>query len=348
VNRHSLSLSAVPSALLLLLGSRLASAASPPSLDYRAPAGCPDSASFVAAVESRGASFAASRASRLLVEIASEEGGFAGSVQLQSEGEASGPRRVHAASCAEVSDALAVVTAIALQREAASGTPTPVAPAAPAPRPPAPVAAHPHVSPVELVMSRKDIEVGPGKLVLDYISTHTLSAGAQFGAIPGLVLPRLDYTWSRANMVTAPDGRAFMLGNEYRVRWTMLGPIHHRAPGYETELFGVKAGIGGCTPVWFDPQGLTLKLCSEMAVGMMGLDTRNRETGVTVKKAQGLATAGMEIDAHYNLSRYLHLDLRAGAEAWASRISAERADGSRLFQSPLFNGYVSVGFGVHF
>lgn len=338
-------------ALPLAFASRNALAAAPPALDYRAPSGCPDSASFVVAVEARGASFAAASAGapaprRLLVQIEPAEGGYAGSLVLQSGADTSEPRRVSGASCAEVSEALAVVTAIALQRDAEASTPAQSLPAAASAEPP--IATNQTPAQVELVMGRKDVEVPAGKLVLDFISTYTLSAGVQLGAIPGLVLPRMDFSWSRTNTVTAPDGSAFALGNQFRVRWTMLGPITHRAPGYETLLFGVKAGIGGCTPLLYDPLGLTLKVCSEIAAGAIGLDTRNLDSRVKVEKVQGLASAGMDLDVHFNLSKLFHFDLLAGAEAWANRISAERADGSRLFQSPFVNGYVTVGVGVHF
>jgi hypothetical protein len=339
----------IPSALLWLLGSRLASAAPPPSLDYRAPAGCPDSASFVAAVESRGASFAAGPASRLLVEIASGEGGFVGSVQVQSEGEASGPRRVHATSCAEVSDALAVVTAIALQREAEPTAPAAVAAPAPVAAVAAPVAASaPVAAPVQLVMSQQTLDVPAGKLKLDYISTSSLLAGVQLGAVRGLVLPRFDFSLSRINLITTPDARAIVLGNEFRVRWTLLGPTTRHAADFDTRLWGLKAGIGGCTPFSYDPAGLILKSCAEIAGGTMFLETHAADGSKTQEKMQPLATASAELDAQYNVSRRVHLELRAGGEMWLGRISAERPDGSRLFQSPLFNGYLSVGIGLHF
>jgi hypothetical protein len=258
---------------------------------------------------------------------------------------------VSGASCAEVSDALAVVTAIALQRDAelvaapsAAPVPAPVQPALAAPPLPAESASAP---PLELVMGRKDLLVPAGKLVLDHLSTYTLGAGVQLGAIPGVVLPRLDFNLSRTNTVTTPDARAFMLGNELRIRWTLLGLAQHRASGHETSLFGIKAAVGGCTPL-FQPTALRLKLCSEIAAGGMEVETRAAATGWRKAEMQALATAGTELDLHYDLSRLFHLDVRAGGELWLSRIRAEREDGSRLFESRLFNAHVMVGFGIHF
>ena len=197
-------------------------------------------------------------------------------------------------------------------------------------------------------MLRKELQVPAGKLVLDHISSHTLSAGVQLGAIPGVVLPRLDFDITRTNVVRTPDAQAFVLGNQFRVRWTLLGPAQHRAPGYETSLFGLKAGVGGCTPLSYDPVGLIFKACSDFAVGVIGMTTQPGNGGARREKTQGLATASVEADLQYNLSRLFHLELRVGGELWLNRISAEREDGSRLFQSPLFNAHVLVGVGIHF
>lgn len=340
---------------MLLLASRQAPAAPPAGLDYRAPPGCPEADSFVAAVEARGASLAPARDGsplRLLVQIEAQPSGFAGSVQVQAEGEASSPRRVHAASCAEVGDALAVVTAIALQREperSALPLAAPPAAAVAAAVPAASAATPPAPSgPLQLVMERESLRVPPGELVLDFISTYNLVGGVQLNAVPGLVLPRLDFSFSRTNLIITPDARAIVHGNEFRVRWTLLGLVTRQAPDFDTNLWGLKAGIGGCTPLSYNPDGLALKACSEIAAGTMQLETRAADGTKTQEKTQALATASIELDGQYNLSRLMHLDLRAGMEVWPSRISAERPDGSRLFQTRLLSGYATFGVGIHF
>lgn len=361
MTRSKLVFASCLAALGLGLSSGRALAATPPELDYQAPAGCPDSASFVLAVEARGASFAAvdgdgaAAARRLLVRIEPEKAGFSGSLVLLSGREASEPRRVAGATCAEVSDALAVVTAIALQRDGeAALAPAVAAPAAPlavpspasSPRAVAPPAAE-SGGPPELVMAPKDVLVPSGTLELDYVTTYTMTAGVQLGAIPGVLLPRLDFDIARTNVVRAPDARAFVLGTEFRWRWTLLGVPEREASGYESSLFGLKLGIGGCRRLTYDPGGLIFKVCSDFAVGMIDVTTRPTDGGAERQKRQGLATAGVEANLQYNLSQLFHLDLRAGGEMWLNRISAEREDGSRLFQSPLFNAYLMVGVGIH-
>src|SRR5688572_21629525 len=94
--------------------------AADPSLSYQAPEGCPTQAAFTAAVESRGASLTAGwngAPRQPSVQIRRDADGFSGTFQLGEGQAASGLRRVHGATCAEVSEALAVVTAIALQTD---------------------------------------------------------------------------------------------------------------------------------------------------------------------------------------------------------------------------------------
>src|SRR5262245_25202656 len=109
-------------------------------LSYQAPEGCPAQASFVAAVQARGASLDAPAQrpeQRLLsVAIARNASGFSGTFQLGEGEAASGLRSVHAPTCAEVGDALAVVTAIALQAAAVGADASSAAAPAPASEPP--------------------------------------------------------------------------------------------------------------------------------------------------------------------------------------------------------------------
>jgi hypothetical protein len=40
--------------------------------------------------------------------------------------------------------------------------------------------------------------------------------------------------------------------------------------------------------------------------------------------------------------------LTAGGEAWMSELTAERPDGSRIFDSRLLNGHAQLGLGINF
>ena len=113
-------------------------------LHYRAPAGCPTQAEFVVSVAERGGRFE-SRApeaeqSSFDVAVEQREDGFHAELTTRSGGRSSKPREVQAPTCAQVVDALAAVTAIALNPPAVpEPEPTPVsAEPAPLPKPRAP------------------------------------------------------------------------------------------------------------------------------------------------------------------------------------------------------------------
>jgi hypothetical protein len=342
-------------AALVLSSAGSAGAGSTP-LSYQAPDGCPAREGFVAAVEARGASLEAgangAEPRRLSVSIERDATGFSGSVQVGEGTAASAPRRVHAPSCGEVSDALAVVVAISLQNDA-DGTPQPAA-TPPSPAPATVVAAAPALElappprPLQLVMGKDSVDVAAGKVEFGYVSGQTLRTGAAFGVIPDLTLPRIDFSLSHASLVTTPGDRDFLLGGIFRVRWSFLGVGTLRSQGFSTRVWGLKAGIGRCTPLLYDPQGFELKMCAEIAAGLMSAVTRDATGLQTQDKLVGIGTAGVEVDAQYNISSAFHVGMTLGGEMWPSKVSAERPDGSRIFESELFNAYALVGIGLRF
>lgn len=346
----------------LALSSPSARAASA-QLSYSAPEGCPAESAFLSAVEARGAALERAAEPRLLnVRIERAPGGFSGSLQVGTGRDASGARRVHAATCIEVSDALAVVAAIALgggsETRVAAAEPVPASPATPvtlsAATQPAVAILPPSIDPVlppprlQTILGKDEVDVTAGPLSFGYIGRYTLSAGAAFGVIPQLTLPRVDFSMSRAPLVTTPGDQSFLLGSAFRVRWSFLGPAVHHAPGFDTRVIAIKAGLGACTPFKYDPNALVIELCSEIAAGAMGLETRAADGTKTQSKTVGIGNASLELHSQYNFGSALYVDLNLGGEMWLSKVSAERPDGSRLFQSSTFNAYALAGLGLRF
>jgi hypothetical protein len=368
--RQSFLVIAASDAALSLLAPA-ARAAAPVRLAYQAPAGCPAQAGFEAAVRARGGSLAAGAAATgaaregerwLQVVIEQNASGFSGALQVRDGEQTSERREVHGPSCAEVSDALAVVTAIAL---AANGSPLPAAnsptansptaaaPAASSP-PPALAVAAPNTPPaarersVRVVRLSDSVDVPAGKLGFEQLRGYTLSAGAALGVIPGVTLPRFDFALTNASLVKTPGDADYLLGG-FRIRWTVLGVGTHRSPGFSTRVWGIKAGLGGCGALLYDPTGLVLSICSEIAAGAMAVETKDDATrDVTQNKTVGVGTASLELASQYNIGSLFHLDLRAGGEMWVSKLTAERPDGTRLFESSTFNAYLLAGLGLHF
>ena len=336
--------------------------AEPARLEYAAPPACPNQEAFTLRVRERGGDFDAASGDVTRVEVAlrEETGGFVGSVRIESAGTSSTPREVKAARCDEVADGLAVVVAIALQKNApapASATLTPASEAASVvapPPPPPPPAPKPKSEPRRLrtigQWGDQTLKVKEGELGVRADGAVTLSGGAAFGLLPGTIVPRFDLSVSRTNFITTPDDAGFIVGGILRARWSVFAPITYRADnGESASMFAFKAGIGGCSQVSYDRQGLVLLLCGEIAAGVGHASTTDA-LGVTTdsEEVQGIGTAGFDFDARYNLSSLFHLAVGVGGEVWVASIVASRPDGSEMVKTNPVSAYANLGLGIHF
>ena len=187
-----------------------------------------------------------------------------------------------------------------------------------------------------------------GKLGVKRNFVGTLSGGVMLGVVPGLVLPRYDFTLERASYITTPAQTNYLIGSVFSVRWSYLGVATHRDGDYTTDLQGFRAGVLGCSSLAYDTRSLVLLLCSGFTVGLMTLDTQSADGTYRDSRNTGFGAASLELNARYNIGKYFHVGLTAGGEAWLGELKAERADGSELFHSKLFNGSALLGVGLHF
>jgi len=274
---------------------------------------------------------------------------------------ASEARKLRAASCREVAEALAVVVANAPRgadepaappaEEAAApltpGSPPPLAaePARPAPiRKPAPETRLRTIG----LWGNEQVPVTAGSLQVNRALALTLTGGVTVGAIPGVVLPRYDFALSRANFITTPGQGSFLVGNVFGVSWTYFGPATRKSEGYSTDIHGLKAGVSSCTPLTYDTTGFVALFCGAFTVGVLSQETKEEASSYHQEKVVGLGAASLLFDTRYNFSQYVHAAAIVGGDVWVSKLSAERADGSELFHSRLFNASVQLGLGAHF
>ncbi len=220
---------------LVLVAGVLAALGAPAAaakLVYEAPAACPTEAQFVDAVAVHGGALGGADSGTgpaLVVSIGEAGAGFSGAFQVRDAAGSSGKRQVSGRTCAEVADALAVVTAIASRpADAASAAdpppdattdpapaPDPAAAAANEVRPPEPPAASPvRPPPIRLRGNtrvfpppRETVRVDAGDLRFDLAGTVTAAFGAAWGLVPSTVLPRYSLTFTTASFVTMPGGR---------------------------------------------------------------------------------------------------------------------------------------------
>lgn len=334
----------------------------PEALRYQAPEGCPNRAQFIAAVTGRGASFegkAASPASAFQVDIEQRADGFHASLAVQNGALTSNAREVSGPSCVEVVDALAVVTAIALNP--ALGAPA-APPAAPAPVP-APVVTRGAPEAPRAPLSgrnfgwKETLEVPAGKLHLDSAIAINALVGGTLGIAPGRVLPRFDITLSRANFVTAPNGQSFVTGTVARVRASLLLDTTWRFGDVRTQVGGQEVGVGLCYTPHYDTAGWVLLGCGEVSVGVIGITERAAvsaawegvATTMEQKSTQGFGAVGLNLEASYNLASHFQIGARIGAQAFTSDITASNPNGgAELFHSSPVIGTAVLGVGTHF
>lgn len=345
----------LPLVLLALSTPALAKA----SLAYQAPEGCPTQPEFVAAVATRGADFGGAEtkdASRVMVvSIRKQEGVFAGTFHVREEQSATDKREVSGPSCTEVADALAVVAAIALRPEdnapstSATSAPTPDPPASPASTsPPAPAEERLRGSTRIFPPRSESVQVGAGALRFDLQRSVTAYAGATVGMVPSLLLPRFDLSFDAANFVTTPERAQRIAGLVTQLHVSFLGPASYASTGSKTDMTGVSFGIGLCQSPLYDTRGLVVLFCGEYGGGIMNVRTKAADGAQIQSKDVGFGTMNLGAEAQYNFGSVFHIGAKLGGGFTVGQLTAERADGSRIFGSSIWAAYGLLGAGVHF
>lgn len=80
----------------------------------------------------------------------------------------------------------------------------------------------------------------------------------------------------------------------------------------------------------------------------MQLDTKNPDGTKTQSKSMALAAVGIELEATYRLAGRLFATAKLGGDFSFSKLSAERPDGTQLFQSQPFSAHGLLGIGTYF
>ncbi|MEP7053464.1 MAG: hypothetical protein ABJB12_24075 [Pseudomonadota bacterium] len=337
-----------------------------PELLYEAPSECPDRAQFLAAVAARGGNFERPNAGpelKFAVNVERRPDGFHASLSVQNGSATSNAREVSAPSCAEVLDALAVVTAIALNPPAASPSTTPPTPAPPpiATRPPA----EPPPPPLRGATSfgwKKTVEIPAGKLRFNSDIEINARFGATLGFAPGRALPRLDLSFSRANFVSAPNGQSYLTGTVAQLRVSLLADTTWHFGDVRETVGGQEIGVGLCFSPHYDSTGWVLLGCGEISVGLMGMKKQqwvaphkyypvgNDSADAFSRSTQGFGALGLSLQASYNVAAHFQIGVLIAAQTLTRKITdTQPADGSaEVFHSSAILGTAVLGAGTHF
>jgi hypothetical protein len=335
-------------------------------LAYEAPNGCPTEPEFRAAVSARGADIAPGGSTRgaapvLAVTIRRRSGGFGGAFQVRDRRGTTDERVVNGRSCDDVVDALALVTAIALAAEpsaaAEAAAPTPAAapaPAAPAAVEPLPPAAPP--APPDRLRGTtrigpprtETIKVGAGPLRFDLSRSAMFYGGATTGLVPNVVLPRYSLVLTMANFVTTPEGLQRITGLVYQAHVDFLVNGTYDSPDTRTKITGGIFGVDMCQSPHYDSKGLVLLLCGEYGGGLMTLETKGLDGATMPTKNAGFGVLSAVADVQYSFGGRFIVGGRLAGNYMFGDVTAERADGSRIFTSSHWSAYAMLGVGIRY
>jgi hypothetical protein len=284
--------------------------------------------------------------------------GFSGRLRVETPSGASDVREVRDPACVEVVRGLAIVAAIALGSEPVppggnvpqEATPTET-PKATEPAPPAlPKAQKPRLigSSYRQLPPLKKVEAGT--IRFDAARSYTLMGGLEYGLLPKVALPRADLMMSLANFVTTPDGESRLVGSVIQVHWSWAGPVTRRFRDHESRVMALRVSADLCTAPSYDTGGLVFLLCAELGGGFAAVRTRALpgRSRYEQQKEIGFGFGSLAADARYNLGDLVHVGVRAGFTAQVGEVTAEKANGDRLFASSVLGGYGVVGLGLHF
>jgi hypothetical protein len=352
--RHQIIVNTALACLAFLVLSSPALAAG--TLAYEAPSGCPTRPEFAAAVASRGANFDGAETPptgrTMVVSIRKQGDDFVGTFQVRDDHAATSKREVRGKSCNEVADALAVVTAIELHPTGEARTESDTLPAKENAPPNAPSETRLRGHTQSFPPRSETVQVGAGPLRFDLQRSITAYAGATVGMIPSVVLPRFELSFAGANFVTTPEGTQRLAGPVTRVRLSFLGPASYQSTGTTTDMDGVSFGVGLCQSPLYDTRGLVLLFCTELGGGLMSLRTKGTDGAQIQSKNAGFGTVIIGAEAQYDFTSWFHVGAQLGGGVTYGQLTAERADGSRIFESSAgavgWTAEALLGAGGHF
>jgi hypothetical protein len=187
--------------------------------------------------------------------------------------------------------------------------------------------------------------VTAGTLRFESVTDVTALGGVALGVVPGVPMPRVDLEVSRANLVTLPGGDSYLTGMVWGARLTLLGDVTYRGRGTTAVVGGVSVGLSACYAPLFDAGALELRVCTELAAGVTEVRTQDDGSTQTHSKRVGLGTSGLGTELAYNIGRHFHVGMKLGADVSIAPITAERANGARIFESSWLSGHGMLGLG---
>ncbi|HTM46997.1 MAG TPA: hypothetical protein VL137_18700 [Polyangiaceae bacterium] len=309
-------------------------------LRYQAPGSCPDRSEFIRRVQryTTKATFTAqgpgeNTSSRTFVLTIDQEGNQFGGALVIQQRTASAARSVSGKSCDEVTDALALMTALAIDPSVLGAGPE---------QPPA--------TPTKKQPAAKPRKKHRGK-------EHTAPDRAQWslGAL-GLALPGLfpNVAWGGAALVELRTSIVAAVRPTFALGASYLDGGHQKALGATVHYAALNAEAQGCAEVALSQQWAPA-LCVGSTVGRTSSRTNASPTTGQSSGARTWAALllGLRLDWNFDSSATLRLEGAAGSHLLEQRVTLVGVDPNGQEHQTLLNdtrglvGRVALGLFVH-
>jgi hypothetical protein len=327
-------------------------------LEYRAGAGCPDEASFLARVGARTqrarvvGEGEAARTFRVQLAAGAQP---SGSVTVVDGARSQGTRNVEADTCAEVADALALIVALALDPHALA-TPLPVpasvpgsasAPvSAPAPAPvsasaspaPAPSAPPPAIDAGTAAAELPSETARPGPSPLDLHFFAGVDLAVATGVAPTTLVGGAPYIGWRS---IGPS----LIGPSVRAAFLRIGTGARAVSGGTADFTWTVGRVDACGLLW-PHRALRLGGCARIEGGV--LDGSGDQIVNARTQHSPWATGGALARIEWTFLGSVLIDLEGGP---SFRINSDRfyfVPNTTVYQVPFVGLYAEAGVGAHF
>jgi hypothetical protein len=204
----------------------------------------------------------------------------------------------------------------------------------------------------------QSFEVPAGTVQLDRVGSETLTFGALWGLVPGVLMPTVELSMHQATFLTLPGGGQQLLAAGVLRAGGFWGG-EHRSGDTRTAIDGLFLSVGPAWSYFFDSEGfvLTSSIESQATFDDLEIDERNVTEAGGVVTTDILPTRERSVRddrlrlstfLQYNLASWLHVQATLSYEPPLSFFEARRADGSRLFRSgrATFRGGLGIGIGL--
>jgi hypothetical protein len=321
-------------------------AAADPNWSYAAPAECPAQAAFADAVAKRGASLNELGGRTLTIALAGEGAQYIGTLKLKHETEPETERKVQGATCEEVADALAVVTAITIRGSEG------VEPGVAVPAKKSKVDASRMIATDDML--NKTLKIGSEDIKFSSQINATAYLGQMITSFAS-PLSKFELQLSFARFVSLPDGQTVRTGPILRTSVSFLKSLGEGLQadqttsdnGSKTSTVGFLADISVCGSPKYDTKGFVLLGCAGFGAGVISFKTQGPNARPAAE-IQPLALASIGAEVKYNFTEHFHVAGKFDLGLALGSPRATRIDGSAFANSGPVVGSISLGLGVSF